>query len=333
MVIGFAAVAFVVGALVSLGTSWVLVSRLERVGERLGLSEALLGLLAALAADTPEITAAVTALTHHQLAVGSGVVIGSNAFNLAALLGLGAVVAGRIDLHRKVVALGGAVALWVAIVCLLSILGVVDPDFGLGLVLVVLVPYVGVLAAHGKDFRRLPIPRQWVTWLASAVAEEEVELADAIRPERGSPRDAFEAAGALVVVVAASATMERGASALGTHHAVAGIVLGGLVLAAVTSMPNAVAAVYLAAKGRGVAALSTALNSNALNVALGLLLPAAFIGLAKPSGEDTLVAAWYVGLTIVTLTLAYTGRGLRRWAGWVIIVGYGAFAVSLLVAS
>jgi Ca2+/Na+ antiporter len=82
-----------------------------------------------------------------------------------------------------------------------------------------------------------------------------------------------------------------------------------------------------------VAALSTALNSNALNVALGLLLPAAFIGLAKPSGEDTLVAAWYAGLTILTLTLAYTGRGLRRWAGWVIIVGYAAFAVSLLVAS
>jgi cation:H+ antiporter len=333
MIIGFAAVAFVIGALVSLGTSWVLVSRLERVGERLGLSEALLGLLAALAADTPEITAAVTALTHHQLAVGSGVVIGSNAFNLAALLGLGAVVAGRIDLHRRVVALGGAVALWVAIVCLVSVMGVVRPVFGLGLVLIVLVPYVGALAAHGKDFRRLPIPRQWVTWLASAVAEEEVELADAIRPERGRPRDAFEAAGALVVVVAASATMERGASALGTHYTVAGIVLGGLVLAAVTSLPNAVAAVYLAAKGRGVAALSTALNSNALNVALGLLLPAAFIGLAKPSGKDTLVAAWYVGLTVLTLTLAYNGRGLRRWAGWVIIVGYAAFAVSLLVAS
>jgi Ca2+/Na+ antiporter len=221
----------------------------------------------------------------------------------------------------------------VAVVCLVSVLGVVDPVFGLGLVLVVLVPYVGVLAAHGKDFRRLPIPRQWVTWLAAAVAEEEVELADAIRPERGRPRDAFEAAGALVVVVAASVTMERGASALGTHYAVAGIVLGGLVLAAVTSLPNAVAAVYLAAKGRGVAALSTALHSNALNVALGLLLPAAFIGLAKPSGEDTLVAAWYVGLTALTLTLAYKGRGLRRWAGWVIIVGYAAFAVSLLVAS
>ena len=49
-------------------------------------------------------------------------------------------------------------------------------------------------------------------------------------------------------------------------------------LAAVTSLPNAVAAVYLAGRGRGAATLSTALNSNALNVIAGLLLPAAIIG-------------------------------------------------------
>ena len=66
--------AFLAGAVISLGTSWVLVTRLERLGERIGFSEALLGLLAALAADTPEITSAVTALAHHEQAVGSGVV-------------------------------------------------------------------------------------------------------------------------------------------------------------------------------------------------------------------------------------------------------------------
>ena len=111
------------GSRISLGTSWVLVTRLERLGERLGFSEAVLGLLAALAADTPEITSAVTALVHHERAVGSGVVIGSNVFNLAALLGLGAVAAGRIALHRKVVALGGVVALWMAVVCVVSVAG------------------------------------------------------------------------------------------------------------------------------------------------------------------------------------------------------------------
>ena len=61
---------FLLAACLSLATSWLLVSRLERVGERLGLSEALLGMVAALAADAPEITSAVTALLTHQQRVG-----------------------------------------------------------------------------------------------------------------------------------------------------------------------------------------------------------------------------------------------------------------------
>jgi len=327
-----AAIAFVVGALVSLGVSLVLVSRLERVGERLGLSEALLGLLAALAADAPEITAAVTAVAHHQRSVGTGVVIGSNVFNLAALLGLGAVVAGRIGLHRKVIALGGAVALWVAVVCLGTVEGVVDGAVGLGLVLVVLGPYV-VLRGHRSKLWRLRLPRSWVKWLASAVDEEELELVVAIRPARGTPKDALVAGVALVVVVGASAVMERGASSLGAHFAVADAVVGGLVLAAVTSLPNAAAAVYLARKGRGAAALSTALNSNTLNVVAGLLVPASVVGLAVPSGPGLLLAGWYLGLTTLTLALAYSSRGLRRWEGSLIVTGYAAFVASLLASS
>ncbi len=241
MALGAAIVAFVVGAVVSLGTSWVLVTRLERVGERFGLSEAILGMLAALAADTPEITAAVTALVHHQRAVGAGVVIGSNVFNLAALLGLGAVVAGRIHLHRKVVVLGGVVGMWMATVCLLSVGKIVYPATGFGLVLAMLIAYSFVLAARGTTLRRLPLPRRWVAWVGSAVHEEELELIVAIRPKRGRPQDAILAALALVVVVAAAVGMERGASTLGQHYAVAGVVVGGLVLAAVTSLPNAVA--------------------------------------------------------------------------------------------
>jgi len=47
---------------VSLAASWPLVARLDRLGEWAGFSEAWLGLAAALAADAPEITSAVTAL-------------------------------------------------------------------------------------------------------------------------------------------------------------------------------------------------------------------------------------------------------------------------------
>ena len=97
-----------------------------------------------------------------------------------------------------------------------------------------------------------------------------------------------------------------------------------------SALPNAVAAVHLARNGRGEAALSTGLNSNTLNVAVGLLLPAIFIGLTHLSGQGFVIAGWYVGLTALTLVLAYAGRGLRPWSGWLIIGGYAAFVVTLL---
>ena len=323
---------FVLEAGASLGTSWLLVSRLERLGERIGLSEALLGVVAALAADAPEITSAVTALLHHDAGVGAGVVLGSNVFNLAALLGLGAVVAGRIVLHRRVVLLGGAVAVWVAGGCLLTALGLIGPGGGLLLVAAVLVPYLALLAVSRERLAGLALPASWTGWLAAAVHEEEIELGEAIRPRRGTGRDALVAAAALGLVLGASVLMEQAATTVGARLGAADIVTGGLVLAVVTSLPNAVAAVYLAARGRGAAVLSTALTSNALNVTIGLLLPGALLGLGPRSGTGILVAAWYAGLTVTALLFAYAGRGLRRPEGIMIIVGYLIFAAALLEA-
>ena len=324
-----AVVTFAAGAAVSLLTSWLLVLRLERVGERLGLSEALLGILAALAADAPEITAAIAALTSHEQRMGAGVVLGSNVFNLAALLGLGTVVAGRIGLHRRVVALGGTVAMWVAVVCVLVVAGLLPPLVGLVLAAVGLALY-GVVLGTGGTGLRLPAP--WLAWLRSAVVEEELELEEAIRPRRGRWTDAATASAALVVVVIASITMERAASSLGRSLGIPEIITGGLLLAAVTSLPNAVAAVYLASRGRGAATLSTALNSNTLNVIAGLLLPSAVLGLGARSGQALLVTAWYVGLTLAVLALAWRYQGLSRRPGAAIIAAYAAFTASLIIS-
>jgi len=328
-------VLFCAGVVVSLAASWLLVSRLERLGERAGFSEAWLGLVAALAADAPEITSSVVALARGQASVGAGVVIGSNVFNLAALLGLAAVVAGWIGFHRRVVVLSGLPAVWVAVVCLLTVTAVIVPAAGLALAAVVLVPYVAVLGMRRARMERLRLPAGWARWLVAAVHEEEAELLEAIRPRRGTWRDAVAAAGALVTVVGASTVMEVAATAVGHRYQIADIVTGGLVLAVVTSLPNAVSAVYLARRGRGAAVLSTALNSNAINVVGGLLIPASLAGLGPGSGpgfgQGTLVAAWYAGLTVLALALAYRGRGLGRAAGTAIIAGYLAFVTALVV--
>jgi cation:H+ antiporter len=324
---------FLAGAAVSLSASYLVVTRLERIGEWLGLTEGLLGVLAALAGDAPEITSAVTALARHQNEVGAGVVIGSNVFNLAALLGLGAVVAGFIALHRKVILLGGVVGTWVAVACLVVVLGLIPAGAGLLAVLAALVPYLIVLGAGRGRLARIPLARHWEGWLAAAVSEEEAELEEVIHPARGRGRDVAVAVAALVVVVAASVAMEQAATALGARFAIPQIVTGGVILAAVTSLPNSVAAVYLAARGRGAAMLSTTLNSNALNVTAGLLLPATITGLGPASGPSVLIAVWYLALTLIALAFAYRDRGVSRAAGALVIGAYLVFLASLLIVA
>ena len=323
---------FVLAAAVSLGMSWILVSRLERIGETAGLTEGLLGLVAAFAADVPEITSAITALAHHEHAVGAGVVIGSNVFNLAALIGLGAVVAGVIRLHRRVVVLGGAFAMPIAAVCLLAVLGILGAPAAFAVSAATLALYAVVLAEGRGRLGRFPLPKRWERWLGRAVAEEEEELFEAIHPRRGTLVDAVVAAVALAVVLGASFVMERSASAFGAAHGWSEIVIGGLVLAAATSLPNAVAGVYLASKGRGAAALSTVLNSNSINVTIGLLLPAVFLGLGSASADATVTTCWYVGMTILVLGAAYVRRGVGRPIGFVIVGAYVAFVAVVLAA-
>jgi len=320
---------FALSAAVSLVASVLLVSRLERVGERLGLSEALLGLLAALAADGPEITASVTAIAGGRTTVGIGVTLGSNVFNLAALLGLSALIAGRVSFHRRSIFLEGGVGLWIALLSLAVVAGVIGPWVGLLLALVVFVPYLVYSAERPAVRARLHLPGRWSDWLARALAEEEAELADAIHPARGDRWDAGVALAACVVVIAASVVMEETATTLGAQAGVSAIVVGGLVLAGVTSLPNAVAAIYLARRARGAATLSEAFNSNAINAIVGLMLPGAVLGLTRPSGDGLFVALSYVTLTVASAALALPGRGLDRRAGSLIIVGYLVFAAVL----
>jgi len=287
----------------------------------------MLGLVVALAADSPEISSAITASAHGQRNIGAGVVLGSNVFNLAALMGLGAIVARRVNLHPKVVALDGVTATWVALVSVVVVTTRVGGGVGLVLGLVVVVPYVVVSGSSSTTLLRFRVPEGAVAWLRSAVTEEELEIGAAARPGPSAHLDGVVTLVSLAVVVGASAVMERSVSAIGVHFHLPDLLVGGVVLAAVTSLPNAVGAVFLALRGRGAAVLSEAMNSNMLNVLIGLFLPGIFIGLSRTGGAATLVAAWYLCLTVVSLTMAYLGRGLGRREGLVIVVAYLAFVV------
>lgn len=323
---------FCLGGAGAMGASAILAWRIEHVGGRTRISESLLGLAAALGADSPEITSSVTALRGGQHAVGIGVVLGSNVFNLAALLGIGALAAGRIALHRKVILLEGATSLWIVLSALLLATGVLEPGEALVLALVGFVPYCVLAGSRAHALSRLPIGHRAGAWLTSALRLEDLELGPVPRNSSGTiATDVVTILFSLAAVVFASVMMERAGTSMGSRFHLPAIVVGAVLLAAITSLPNVVAAVYLALHGRGAAVLSEAMNSNALNVIVGLLLPGAIVGLGHSSGVLA-IAWWYAALTAGVLLVAYVASGISRVVGVLVLAVYGAFVLTLVLA-
>jgi cation:H+ antiporter len=256
------------------------------------------------------------------------VILGSNVAKLALLLGLAAVVAGRVRLDRRVVLLESVVAGVLAVVTVAVVGGVAAPAPGLVVALLVFVPYVVLTALRPEARARLPIPVRLRGTLTGALTQEEDDLD--IEPGRGGGIDVAVATIALLLVVGSSVVLERTGSDLGTAWDISDLVVGAVLLAIVTSIPNAVAAVHLARRGRGAATLSTTTNSNNIHVVVGLLVPAAILGLGTVTSAAVLAAWWYLGLTAAVLAWAFLRRGLTRVDGVVIGLAYAVFVVLLV---
>jgi cation:H+ antiporter len=312
---GLAIPVFCASLAVTLAATVVFARELDRLSERLGVSEGLHGILTALGADAPEIATAVAALVSSRSKIGVGVVVGSNVFNLAALLGLSAVVAGQVRIHRHGLLLNGAVALAVTGLAAALVLGRIGAVVAIVLLLVVFVPYVFVLARP---------PRRGV--LAAAVREEVDDLRVDAHPPKATRVDMLALGAALALIVLGSIGMVDAAEDLGRRWGVSDVIVGTLVLAALTSLPNLLTAVRLAMRGRGAATVSEAFNSNSLNVLAGVAAPALFLALGSANGLVTFSVWWLLGMTAVAVALAYLGHGLRRAEGGVVIALYVAFA-------
>ncbi|MDX6546806.1 MAG: cation:H+ antiporter [Gaiellales bacterium] len=317
--------ALLVGSLVvSVGSGFVLARELDRVGVRLGVTEGMLGILTALGADAPEISTAAVAVLSNKPTIGVGVVLGSNVFNLAALLGLSALVAGGVRVGRHAALLEGSAAIIVALLATGVAMGSIAPLPGLILVVLVIAPYALLASVRPARLSRLP-GRRVAGFLMDAVAEVHRDARLDHLPPAASALSVLLIPLTLIGVVGGSVGMVDAASSLGRDWDVSEAVMGTLVLAILTSIPNVVAALRLASHDRGSAVVSEAYNSNSANVLGGLCLPAALIGLGSATGLGTLTAVWALVMTLLSVVLLARAPGLTRRDGAALIAAYLLF--------
>jgi len=140
-------------------------------------------------------------------------------------------------------------------------------------------------------------------------------------------------------ICAISYGMVDSAAVLGCLHDIPEVVMGTLVLAAGTSIPDALGSIAVAKGGQGDMAVANAVGSNVFDIWLGLGLPW-LVFLPSQGGYEEVstnqlwpsVLILFGVLCIYYFTIMFCGWKLTKMAGWFFLVCYAGFATYSIVA-
>lgn len=307
-----------------------LVAAVEAAGDRYSWPAALVGLLAAAGADGPEVSASCIALLAGAHDVSLGVILGSNMFNLAAVLGLPIVLVGYIAVRRRGLLLNGGSMLLTTLIAEAVVLGTIPPAAGLALAAGVLGLYLYLVVQPGT----LPALQRGTAQVALLA-----EAGDQVLEEREREREADTAQGfpegiallwrglaATAVIVGGCDVLVNATLYLSPRLGMPATFTGTFVLAALTSLPNVWVAITLARHHRGAVLASAVCNSNTINVVFGICVPAQFIALKLATVVRQIDLPALAFLTAASVALLWQSHGLGRRGALAIIVGYVVFA-------
>jgi cation:H+ antiporter len=309
---------------------------LEDLGDHWDLSPGLLSFISALGANVPNYAASLVAFASGQARVGLGIIIGSNLYNLTIILGLVTFAAPggrgiRLALRemwdaRRVAWLAAAmgVTTWLSVRLFtspapwpVSFL----PNAAPLVSLLTVGLFLGLLV---HALQRLPhaVPPSLPHPSPQYVAPQPPPMSTLDAPPLSTSRLAPSAAPTIVACVFALALALAGVIVMVQAGQVAGrdvqlppALLGLVVLAVATSLPNTVVAYQLARTDRAATCVEEILSSNGINLALGSALPALVWGIrvADPSLlRLDLPLLSVLGLAVVALVQA---RGIPRLVG------------------
>ena len=271
--------------------------------------------LAAFATSSPELTVSSMAALAGKPEIGLGDALGSNVVNIALILGLallfGALSARFSEIHRDFL-LALAVPVLTLILALDGVLSRVE-----GLLLLVLFAAWLTLAARQAIAHRRAIQASAI----QAPAQTDIQAV-------GKPLyTALFLITGLAGLILAGRLFVTGASGIAVALGVHAYVIGALVVAIGTSLPELVTTLLARLRGHDDVGLGTLLGSNLFNGLAIVGVAAAIHPIQAPIGE--IAAALVFGLLGVLLILPRAGI-IPRWRGLALLTAYAAFVAAML---
>jgi cation:H+ antiporter len=289
------------------------------VARRLGVSELLIGLtLVGFGTSTPELLTSVSAALRGSDAMAIGNVVGSSISNIL-LIGALAAIARPIAVRRDAILRDGAAMILATIALAVFAVYFTAIERWTGAVMVVL------LASY-----------LWSTWRierGTQSASAEMHRAEAQTYEAGAESlwlSLAFAIGGIAILIFGADLLVQGAVTLARSAGLSETVIGLTIVAVGTSLPELVATLAAAAKGRSDVAFGNIVGSNIYNV-LGVL---GITALIRPISipADLGIVDWgvFVGSAVLLIFHARSGSKISRREGGLLLTGYLLYLAYLL---
>jgi cation:H+ antiporter len=313
-------ISFLAGIALLIVGAEILVRGAARLAAAAGVTPLVVGLtVVAFGTSAPELAVSVKAGWTGQAGLAVGNVVGSNIFNVLLILGVSALAAPLV-VARQLIRMDVPLMIGVSgLVWLLAGDGRIGRLEGAGL-FVVLGAYTVLLVVQSRRESR----------------EVQREFAAAVPSGRGGwPRDAAFVVGGLVLLALGTDRLVAGASAMARRLGVDELVIGLTIVAAGTSLPEAVTSVVASFRGQRDIAVGNVVGSNLFNL-LGVL---GLSSLVSPTGIAVSAAALHFDIPVMTavavacLPVFFTGQVIARWEGGLFLGYYAAYAAYLVLAA
>lgn len=325
MTLSLAIVFLLVGLVLLAGGGEALVRAATTLAQLAGVAPAVIGLtVVAAGTSLPELVVSVVAALEGQPDIATGNVVGSNIFNVAAALGITAMVL-PLPVHGNAVRLEWPVMFATSVWCLLAAGDGVIGRFDGAVSVTALVAFVAYSVS---------IARRKVTASESRKLGDQVEDRDLDRPgSRSAPRllaPLVVLFGGVAALVVGGKLLVDGAVALARLAGMSERQIALTIVAGGTGAPELATSLVAAFRGRTDVAVANMIGSNIFNV-LGILGIAALIT-PIPVAQAIIQSDmwWMIGTGALLLPVIWTGRVIGRLEGTVLAAAYLAYVVLLL---
>lgn len=314
-------VLLIISLIIVIKSADIFVDNLVDIGGALGISQIILGVTAAaIGTSLPEFGSAMIASLSGSVDIGVGTVIGSNIWNIAAILGISAIAAGTIRTDSSGINRDGLMTLATGIILIIFML-FGDINWIASVVMIALyIFYLWRLIKSQKEYKKGKI-------------KEEITYESHEKKPIDKKKIGFVILGLAGLIVGCRILVYSGVE-LARIAGIPEMIMGLFTLAIGTSIPELVVTLSSAMKGLHELSIGTILGSNTFNILIGIGIPALIIDIPVEKLSLTFDAPVMILVTVLLLLLVKRSGKLTRNGGIILLatyISYAAIRLTVLV--